>query len=266
MVMSARPKRPAILKRRATQITGLVFMVCGFWFLGGCSTTPLKTGEPVGEPVFPADRVLGKGVTYQADAVWDPLEGVNRTIYRFNYHFDRYIFLPAVATYQYITPDPVEKGIHNFFRNMTDISTLINSILQLSPEKTMQTTARLMINSTVGLLGFIDVASDIPRRDEDFGQTLGYWGVGNGPYLVLPILGPSNLRDGIGYGVDLGIRNELWRRATNLETWQEWTRDILWAIDTRAHIGFRYYETGSPFEYEMIRMLYTTMRQLDIER
>ena len=257
--------RPVMMQDSVHRI-GVLLMLCFASLLGGCSTAPVKVGEPIEEPIFPADRVLGEGVTYQADKIWDPLEGLNRTFYRFNYHFDRYVFLPAIAAYQYVTPDPVEAGIHNFFRNLTDVSTLINSILQLNFEKTMQTTTRLAVNSTIGLLGFINVASDVPRKDEDFGQTLGYWGVGNGPYLVLPILGPSNLRDGVGYGVDWAIRGELWRRTTDLETWQEWARDILWSIDTRAHIAFRYYETGSPFEYEMVRMLYTTKRELDIER
>ena len=267
VMMSARsaPATAVPKQRKARRYSGLVMLYFA-WLLGGCSTAPIKVGEPVEEPIFPADRVLGKGVTYEADKIWDPLEGLNRTFYRFNYHFDRYVFLPAIAAYEYVTPDPVEKGVHNFFRNLTDVSTLINSILQLNLEKTMNTTTRLMVNSTVGLLGFIDVASDVPRKDEDFGQTLGYWGVGNGPYLVLPILGPSNLRDGIGYGVDWGIRRELWRRTTDMESYQEWIRDILWSIDTRAHIAFRYYETGSPFEYDMVRMLYTTKRQLDIER
>jgi phospholipid-binding lipoprotein MlaA len=82
---------------------------------------------------------------------------------------------------------------------------------------------------------------------------------------VIPVLGPSNFRDGAGYAVDQTIRSELWS-ATNIETYQEWIINILWSLDQRAHIDFRYYETGSPFEYELVRTLYTTKRQLDIER
>jgi len=234
--------------------------------LGGCSTAPKQKGEII-EPVFPADRILQEGVVYQGEAIIsDPWEGFNRTMYRFNYKFDRYLFLPAVRTYQAITPDIVEKGIHNFFRNLQDVTTLINSILQLNLEKTMNTTTRLALNSTVGLLGFIEIADDVPRSDEDFGQTLGYWGVGPGPYLVLPILGPSSVRDGVGYGVDYLARAEIRDQLTDFETWQDWTIDILWALDIRAHTAFRYYETGSPFEYELVRMLWTTKRQLDVER
>lgn len=243
------------------------FLVLGFvLLLGACSTAPKKVGDPIESPIFPADQVLGKGVVYQADSISDPLEGLNRRIYRFNYHFDRYIFLPGVAAYQFITPDPVEKGLHNFFSNLSDITILINSILQANLDKTANTTARLMLNTTFGLLGFIDVAHEVPKSVEDFGQTLGYWGVGNGPYLILPVLGPSNLRDGTGYAVDWAMRNGIRFRAANLETYQERIIDVLWALDIRANVAFRYYETGSPMEYEMVRMLYTTKRQLDIER
>lgn len=235
----------------------------------GCSTAPkvVPEGAEVVPPAFSAERVLG-GPELEAKRIEisDPWEGFNRTMFRFNYRFDKYVFLPAVNAYQFVAPDPVEKGIHNFFRNLQDVTTLLNSILQLNLDKTMNTTTRLAINSTVGLLGFLDIANDVPRSDEDFGQTLGYWGVGNGPFLVLPVLGPSNVRDGVGLGVDWYAYNEIRARTTDMETWQEWTMDIMKAIDLRAHTAFRYYETGSPFEYEWIRLLYTTKRKLDIER
>jgi phospholipid-binding lipoprotein MlaA len=250
--------------RTVSHLYALVLVGCAV--LAGCSTAPVQKGEII-EPIFPADRILQEGVVYQGEAITsDPFEGFNRTMYRFNYHFDRYVFLPAVRTYQAITPDIVEKGIHNFFRNLQDITTLINSILQLNLEKTLNTTTRLALNSTVGLLGFIEIADDVPRSDEDFGQTLGYWGVGPGPYLVLPILGPSSVRDGVGYGVDYLARSEIRDQLTDFETWQDWTIDILWSLDIRANTAFRYYETGSPFEYELVRMLWTTKRQLDVER
>lgn len=251
---------------RAARNLGGLALAWLIMLLAACSTAPIQVGEPVEQPLFPAERVLSEYVDHQADQVWDPLEGMNRRIYHFNYIFDRYVFLPGLSAYQYITPDPLQKGLHNFFNNLTDINTLINSILQLNAEKTLNTTTRLLINSSIGLLGFINVASDVPKSEEDFGQTLGYWGLGEGPFLVLPILGPSNLRDGTGFTVDLLVRRELWRQTTNLETYQEWIRDILWALDIRSHTAFRYYETGSPFEYELVRMIYTTKRQLDIER
>ena len=237
-------------------------------FMAGCSTAPkiVPEGAEVVPPAFSADRVLGAEDAAEQIEISDPWEGFNRSMYRFNYRFDRYVFLPAVSAYQFVAPDPVEQGIHNFFRNIQDITTLLNSILQLNLEKTMNTTTRLAINSTVGLLGFLDIANDVPRSDEDFGQTLGYWGVGNGPFLVLPVLGPSNVRDGVGLGVDWLAYSEIRARTTDMETWQELTMDIIKALDLRAHTAFRYYETGSPFEYEWIRLLYTTKRKLDIER
>ena len=236
--------------------------------LTGCSTKPvLPKGEDIIPPDFSAERVLGTDVEdLRETAISDPWEGFNRAVFRFNYRFDKYVFLPAVSAYQAVTPDVVESGIHNFFRNIQDITTLINSILQLSFEKTMHTTTRLMVNSTIGLAGFINVASDVPRSDEDFGQTLGHYGVGTGPFLMLPILGPSNVRDGIGTGVDWYALNEIRDGTTDLETWQEVTWDLLRALDTRANTAFRYYETGSPFEYEWVRLLFTTKRQLDVER
>jgi phospholipid-binding lipoprotein MlaA len=198
----------------------------------------------------------------------DPWEPMNRGIFWFNEKTDIYFVAPVARGWRFVVPGFARKGIENFNGLLVMPVVLGNGILQLKPKNAIQDVGRIVYNATFGIAGFIDVATmiGIPQNDEDFGQTLGYWGVGPGPYLVLPILGPSSLRDGVGYGVDWGIRRELWRRTTDLETWQEWTRDILWSVDTRAHIAFRYYETGSPFEYEMVRMLYSTKRELDIER
>jgi len=247
--------------------TALYLLLASLLLMTGCSTAPKQQGDTIEEAFFTPEKILEGGVTeYEDEEVYDPWQGFNRTMYRFNYHFDKYIFLPAVIGYFKITPDPVEKGIHNFFRNIQDLTTLYNSILQLNLEKTMNTITRLLVNSTIGLLGFLDIASDVPRSDEDFGQTLGHWGVGSGPYLVLPILGPSSVRDGIGQGVDWLYYNEVRRRTTSMERWQEVSMDLLKAIDLRAHVKFLYYETNSPFEYELVRMLWTTKRELDIKR
>ena len=235
--------------------------------LGGCSTAPVMQGDEVIEPSFPASRVLGDDVDYLADDISDPWEGFNRSMYRFNYRFDKYLFLPVVNGYKAITPDFLEQGIHNFFLNLEDITTFYNSILQFNGTKTVQTTGRFLVNTTVGLLGFIDVASklDIPKHDEDFGQTLGHWGVGNGPFLVLPFLGPSNVRDGIGLGVDWAVYTAI-QDELDMKDSEEWALAIMKAIDTRAHVAFRYYETGTPFEYDWVKLLYTTKRKMDIEK
>ena len=237
--------------------------------LGACSTAPVQKGDVIDEPYFAPDDVLVPGVAYLSEEeVPDPWEGFNRTMYRFNYRFDKYVFLPVVNVYQAILPDFAETGVHNFFNNVREITTLINSALQLSAQKSFITTGRLIVNTTVGLLGLIDVATaiDLPRQQEDFGQTLGHWGVGTGPYLVLPIYGPSNVRDTTGLLTDTMVMSAI----DPLDLQDSRTRQIAYvtlnATDTRAHVSFRYYETGSPFEYEFVRMLYTTKRQMDIEK
>lgn len=244
-------------------IVGLIGLL-----LGGCSTAPVQQGEP--EPTFfDPERLVSADATTTIQSVGDPWQGFNRTIYRFNYHFDRYVFLPVVRGYQAVTPDFLEEGIHNFFNNIRDVTTLINSVLQLSPEKSAETAVRIVWNSTLGVFGFFDVASnvmEIPRHQEDFGQTLGYWGVGSGPYLVLPILGPSSVRDAVGLGVDAYVMGEIRDGVTDLETWQEWTLTGLNAVDTRANIPFRYFENGTPFEYNWVRLLSTTKREMDIAK
>jgi phospholipid-binding lipoprotein MlaA len=245
----------------------IAFLLAASLLATGCSTVPLQVGDTLEEPVFSADRIVREDADY-VETFPDPWEGFNRTMYRFNYRFDRYVFLPAVSAYQAVMPDFAEKGVHNFFTNFRQISTLINSILQFEGAKALETTSRLLVNTTIGILGLFDWASPmgIPYHQEDFGQTLGVWGVGSGPYLVLPILGPSSVRDGTGLLVDAVVRNEIRNQIVDLETWQEWTWTIVDAIDTRANVAFRYYETGSPFEYEWVRMLYSTKRQLDIEK
>ena len=134
----------------------------------------------------------------------DPFEGFNRSMYSFNETLDDYAMKPIAEGYQAITPDAVDTGITNFFSNLGDVLVLINDLLQLKFDQAISTSARIVFNSTFGLLGIMDVATDfgIPKHDEDFGQTLGYWGVDSGPYLVLPFFGPSSVRDGIGFAVD----------------------------------------------------------------
>jgi phospholipid-binding lipoprotein MlaA len=245
-----------------------VLMLAAALLLGACSTAPVQKGDLIEEPYFAPADVLVPGTSYISDEIPDPWEGFNRTMYRFNYRFDKYVFLPAVSVYEAVLPDFAEEGIHNFFNNIRDITTLINSVLQLSAQKTFTTTGRLIVNTTVGLLGLIDVASkiDLPRQQEDFGQTLGYWGVGTGPYLVLPIYGPSNVRDTTGLLTDSVVMSTIDPLNLDGHPQRQIAYYTLYPLDLRAHIPFRYYETGSPFEYELVRMLYTTKRKMDIEK
>lgn len=136
----------------------------------------------------------------------DPYEGFNRAIFGFNNGLDRYILKPVAKGYRFIAPGFVEKGVSNFFSNLTEIRNLLNAGLQGKGVKSLHYTGRFLVNSTVGLFGLFDVASSmgLEKLDgEDFGQTLASWGVGSGPYLVLPILGPSSFRDGVGIPADM---------------------------------------------------------------
>ncbi|MFC1689515.1 VacJ family lipoprotein [Pseudomonadota bacterium] len=132
----------------------------------------------------------------------DPWEAYNRKIHSFNMGFDNAIFRPVAKGYDYIMPDAPQRGVRNFFRNLSYPVTFINLILQGKFEDSMTATGRFLMNSTVGLLGFVDVATklDMPKYDEDFGQTLAVWGWKDSRYLVMPLFGPYTARDFIGRG------------------------------------------------------------------
>lgn len=127
----------------------------------------------------------------------DPWERINRPIFSFNDTLDTYALKPLAQGYQWVTPRLAQDGIHHFFNNLRDVGNLANNLLQAKFYRAGVDTSRLLLNSTLGLVGLVDVATPmgLQRSDEDFGQTLGYWGVDSGPYLILPLLGPSTLRD-----------------------------------------------------------------------
>ena len=204
-------------------------------------------------------------------AVYDPLEPFNRSMYNFNAGFDRYVFLPVVAGYEFGTPDIAQTGVTNFFNNLGEIKNLINNALQGKARSSGVTASRFVINSTVGVLGVWDPATKMGLfvREEDFGQTLGKWGVDNGPYLVLPFFGPSTLRDTGGLAFDYAVNQEIALLDLNDNANKDGTRialGLLQAIDTRKNTKFRYYETGSPFEYSLVRYMYIQMRDVQIEK
>jgi phospholipid-binding lipoprotein MlaA len=134
----------------------------------------------------------------------DPLENFNRAVYKFNDVADNAIIKPVAKGYKNIAPKFVVKGINNFFNNLRDIVTIINDLLQMKVQHAANDTGRVLVNSTIGILGFVDVHSinGGERRKEDFGQTLGHWGLGQGAYIVLPFLGPSTTRDAVGLITD----------------------------------------------------------------
>ncbi len=134
----------------------------------------------------------------------DPLERYNRAMFSFNETMDKAIVKPVAKGYNWIMPNALNTGVTNFFSNVDDVVVFFNSLLQLKFQEAVSTSARIVWNTTVGLLGFIDVAThmDLPKYNEDFGQTLAFWGVDSGPYFVLPFLGPSTVRDGLSVPVD----------------------------------------------------------------
>lgn len=167
----------------------------------------------------------------------DPLEPINRGIYKFNEGVDTMLFKPAAEVYRAVLPQFVRTGVHNFFSNINDVIVALNNLLQGKFLHAASDVGRIAVNTTIGLLGVLDVATELglEKHNEDFGQTLGYWGIGDGPYLVIPIFGPSNFRDALGLLVDYKTdpvtyvdpsrdRNQLWalrfvnRRSELLET------------------------------------------------
>ena len=133
----------------------------------------------------------------------DPWEGFNRGVYSFNETMDNVIFDPVSKVYDFITPDPIDNGISNFFSNLGQISVIANNILQLKFDQAVNDTVRFLFNSTLGLFGFFDIfGSALPSSEEDFGQTLAHWGVESGPYLVVPFFGPATVRDAAGFAID----------------------------------------------------------------
>jgi phospholipid-binding lipoprotein MlaA len=134
----------------------------------------------------------------------DPLEPVNRAVFNFNDKVDQAVLQPVARGYRNVVPEFARTGVTNFFSNLDDLWIGVNNLLQGKVNDGAIDFARFTWNSTVGLLGFIDVASgwDLPKHNEDVGQSLGRWGMGTGPYLVLPLFGPSNFRDGAGLAVD----------------------------------------------------------------
>jgi phospholipid-binding lipoprotein MlaA len=234
------------------------------WAIASCAATPayqLGTAPPRHE-LAPSSQEARYPIR-----IYDPWEGTNRAIYKFNALFDRYVFLPVLDAYEYVTPDPVEEGVANFFSNLSEFRNAGNGLLQARPDVAGRAVIRLALNSTLGVLGLFDVATrlGVDQQREDFGQTLGRWGMGNGPYLVVPVYGPSNTRDFGGFLTDTTVA--FTAPPESIVTDYVYFNPavyVLYAIDLRRSIDFRYYETGSAFEYDFARFLYTKQRELQI--
>lgn len=134
----------------------------------------------------------------------DPWEGMNRSVFNFNESFDDSVAKPIATGYKKVMPVPVARAVGNFFSNLNDVVVIVNDVLQFKFPEVMYDTSRFLVNSTLGVGGLVDFASDmgLQKRQEDFGQTLGFYGINSGPYMVLPFIGPSSVRDTVGFAVD----------------------------------------------------------------
>ena len=199
-------------------------------------------------PVTPAEAPPMK--------TYDPWGRLNRFTYRFNARFDEALFLPVANGYRWL-PSPMRAGVHNFFGNIAEIDSVINYTLQGRLGRMVRSLGRFVINSTIGIGGLFDPATKmrLPKAPTGFGTTLAKYGMHPGPYLVIPFYGPSTLREGIGLAADYGtlyVIDPAWIYRGD----QSWGLGVLNAVDQRATTDFRYYASGSPFEYETIQFLY----------
>jgi len=197
----------------------------------------------------------------------DSYVGVNKAIHDFNKGFDQVIFRPISKGYKAVTPKPVRKGFSNFLSNLFEPWTAINEVLQLNFKGAFHTTKRFVVNSTMGLGGIVDTASKngIDRHKEDFGQTLAIWGIKPGPYVVIPFIGPSNLRDTVGFGVDFFVEPlnvVLHNKGRHLEAYG---RTLATALDART----RNYDAltdyiDRPDSYPHLKLFYEQTRAYQI--
>ena len=190
----------------------------------------------------------------------DPLEPLNRATWRFNDALDRNVAQPVARGYVRVVPHPIRTGVANFFANIGDVPVMVNDFAQLRIMDGMSDLMRVAVNTTFGLLGFLDVASaaGIPKHDQDFGLTLGHYGVPSGPYLVLPLFGPSSFRDAAGFGVDQYASPTTYARPA--------VRNTLWGVDfvsTRARYlsASNLLEAAALDKYLFVRDAWLAQRQ-----
>ncbi len=234
------------------QTLAITFMLLGI--LAGCATPP-----PADDPEAVAD--------YKETN--DPLEPTNRVIYAINDGIDTVILRPVAQAYRFIVPPPVRSGIHNMLSNLGTPVQLGNDMLEGKPRRAGDTTMRFLINTTVGVLGFFDVAKGwgYPDHDADFGITLALWGLPEGPFLFLPVLGPSDPRDAIGYGIDRVSDPFTWVGQGAAVVALDWSRFAVSAVDHRE----RYLDDIDAIKktaldpYATFRSLYRQHRRSQIE-
>ncbi len=196
----------------------------------------------------------------------DPLESMNRAVFQFNQDADRIVLKPVAEVYTKTLPKQLRTGISNFFTNIGTIGVIANDLLQLKFEQAGRDTGRFLLNTTVGFFGFFDPAAEygVPYHAEDFGQTLGYWGVPAGPYIMLPFFGPSTVRDTAGIVVDnqaLEPKNHI--DSTRARNWITYGGGAVKAIDIRAQLlgSGDMLDSASTDTYLFLKNLYLQKRQ-----
>jgi phospholipid-binding lipoprotein MlaA len=246
------PRLPTMLSR-TLRCCGTVGLLAGL--LAGCATPP------------PADNPDAVAEFKQTN---DPLEPTNRVFYAVNNGLDTVILRPAALVYRAVVPTPVRTGVHHVLNNLGTPVQLANDLLEAKPHRAGNTTMRFLINSTVGLLGVLDVAKGwgYPDHDADFGMTLAGWGVPEGPFLFLPVLGPTDPRDTAGFAVDIALDPFTWVGGDN--EWRrvfDWTRYGLSALDGRERVldSLDQVKKTALDPYATFRSLYRQHRQGQID-
>lgn len=227
------------LHLRATRVAVLLAAT----FLGACATTPGT----------------------QLTAERDPFEKTNRGIYSFNRGLDKAVVTPATKVYRAVTPKAAQRGIGNAFNNVDEPFSFINAVLQGKVKQAFRTAARFLINTTLGVGGLADHATDmgLPEEPEDLGQTLAVWGMKSGPYIMLPLFGPSTLRDAIGFGVErVGDPYRIAVNDLNLDTLETIGLTGLELADTRSYVMDTADSLleGSADEYATVKSAYLQYR------
>ncbi|HXC40073.1 MAG TPA: VacJ family lipoprotein [Burkholderiales bacterium] len=234
-------------------------------------TTHLQPQIPAGAPARGARGLLAAALAVALLLVSgcatngnprDPLEPMNRSVYKFNDGFDKAIARPVAEGYRTVVPQIIRTGVTNFFSNLEDVWIMVNNVLQGKPKDALDDLARVTINTSVGLFGVMDWASEagLPKHNEDFGQTLGRWGVGSGPYLVLPFFGPSDVRDALAWGL-VDSHGDIVRNLNNVPTRNELL--VLRLINLRANLldATRIVEEAAIDPYSFVRDAYLQRRQ-----
>ena len=223
--------------------------------LGGCATTRNLGDEPTAPSADASDF----------EETYDPFERFNRAMYTFNTNLDDYVLKPVAKGYRAVVPTPARQGVSNFFSNLREPMVMLNDALQGKFKHAASDLGRFLTNSTLGVFGVFDVASrmGLEKRTEDFGQTLAVWGFAEGPYLVLPFLGPSGVRDGFGWVGDYYAYPPTYMEEIST-TWKLYAVDT---VDTRTRYldaGDILYEAAGDDPYIFVREAYRQRRRNQI--